>query len=101
MNLNQVSVLANDLSASVAFYQLLGLELIVLNDHYARFEVPHGEATFSLMLASDQGQVASVAGAHIYFECDDLDGEVRRLKAAGVVFDSGPVDQNCSGEKPG
>src|SRR6476619_494411 len=45
MNLNQVSVSVHDLTASVAFYQLLGLKLIVLNDHYARFELPQGEAT--------------------------------------------------------
>ena len=29
----------------------------------------------------------------VYFECDDLDDRVAAQKAAGVVFDSDPVDQ--------
>ncbi|MBV2150127.1 VOC family protein [Sphingobium sp. AS12] len=90
MRLNQVTVAATDISASVAFYKSLGLRLIVLSPHYARFEAPAGESTFSLHLAE------AGPGAHaptVYFECDDLDGEVARLKAAGVVFDADPVDQ--------
>ena len=48
MNLNQVSVPTHDLKAAIQFYRLLGLRLIVLNDHYARFELPQGEATLSV-----------------------------------------------------
>jgi len=40
MRLNQVTVAARDLAASIAFYHTLGLKLIVRNDHYARFECP-------------------------------------------------------------
>jgi catechol 2,3-dioxygenase-like lactoylglutathione lyase family enzyme len=90
MQLNQVTVAARDLDASIAFYRLLGLRLIVKADHYARFELPDGDSTFSLHLAPDG------PGPHaptIYFECDNLDAEVSRLKAAGVAFDLGPVDQ--------
>ncbi len=29
----------------------------------------------------------------VYFECDDLDDRVVRLKSAGVRFDNDPVDQ--------
>ena len=50
MNLNQVTAPALDMAASIAFYETLGLTLIVRTDHYARFECPDGDATFSLAL---------------------------------------------------
>ncbi len=90
MRLNQVTVSARDLDASIAFYRTLGLKLIVKNDHYARFECPDGGSTFSLHLDS---AARGVSETTIYFENDDLDGEVQRLKARGVTFDADPVDQ--------
>jgi catechol 2,3-dioxygenase-like lactoylglutathione lyase family enzyme len=91
MRLNQVTVAACNIDASVAFYRTLGLRLIVLSPHYARFEAPEGDSTFSVHLApAGPGEHAPT----VYFECDDLDGEVARLKAAGVVFESDPVDQS-------
>jgi hypothetical protein len=48
MNLNQVTVAVNEIAPAVAFYRGLGLRLIVLSPHYARFECPNGEATFSV-----------------------------------------------------
>lgn len=91
MRLNQVTVGATDLDASIAFYETLGLKLIVKNAHYARFELPEGESTFSLHLApAPPGPHAPV----IYFECADLDGDVARIQARGVVFDSAPKDQS-------
>lgn len=94
MRLNQITASARDLAASITFYQALGLRLIVRNDHYARFECPDADggepATFSLHLdPAAQGVTATV----IYFEEDDLDATVARLKAAGLLFDSDPVDQ--------
>ena len=88
MNLNQVTVGVSDIARAEAFYQRLGLELIVSTDHYARFLCPGG-ATFSVHLAP--GLQAS--GTVIYFECDDLDDRVDALKAAGLVFDSDPRDE--------
>ena len=38
--MNQVTVPATDIAASIAFYQALGLRLIVRSEHYARFECP-------------------------------------------------------------
>lgn len=90
MRLNQVTVPALDVAASVAFYRRLGLRLIVLDEHYARFELPDGGATFSLERAP------AGPGPHaptVYFECDALDVEVARLEAAGLAFDHRPVDQ--------
>jgi catechol 2,3-dioxygenase-like lactoylglutathione lyase family enzyme len=48
VNLNQLSLPARDLGASIAFYRTLGLTLIVETPIYARFEVPEGDATMSL-----------------------------------------------------
>lgn len=88
MNLNQVTVEVSDIPRARAFYQGLGLELIVSSEHYARFLCPGG-ATFSIHRA----QAASPGGMMVYFECDDLDARVVALKAAGVSFDSDPEDQ--------
>jgi catechol 2,3-dioxygenase-like lactoylglutathione lyase family enzyme len=91
MQLNQVTVPSLDLSRSVAFYQLLGLRLIVDSvPRYARLECPDGGSTFSIH------QVASVPTGHgvvVYFECADLDARVTELVALGLVFDSLPQDQ--------
>lgn len=89
MKLNQVMVEVTDLARARAFYQQLGLELIVSSDHYARFLCPGG-ATFSIHLAD----AVIPNGTGVYFECEDLDVRVADLEAAGMVFDSGPVDQS-------
>jgi catechol 2,3-dioxygenase-like lactoylglutathione lyase family enzyme len=88
VNLNQVTVEVSDIARARAFYQRLGLELIVSSDHYARFLCPGG-ATFSIHLADSVGP----GGTAVYFECADLDDRVAALKAAGLAFDSAPVDQ--------
>jgi catechol 2,3-dioxygenase-like lactoylglutathione lyase family enzyme len=90
MRLNQVMVSARDLDASIRFYRTLGLRLIVRSPDYARFECPDGEATFSLH--TDPG-ARGVSETLIYFEEDDLDGAVARLKAEGLDFEADPVDQ--------
>lgn len=95
MRLNQVTASARDLAASTAFYQALGLKLIVRSEHYVRFECPDtdgGEpATFSL---HHDPEATGVRQTSVYFEEDDLDATVARLKAAGLTFDSDPVDQS-------
>ena len=91
MNLNQVTIPSVDVSRAVAFYESLGLNLIVnAQPDYVRFECPDGQSTFSIH------KVASLPkgeGVIIYFECEDLDAEVNRLKDAGLSFDSGPRDE--------
>lgn len=91
MRLNQVTVPALDLARSIAFYQTLGLKLIVKSDHYARFEVGDGTGTFSLHVTQDASGAAN--GARVYFECDDLDARVATLRSKGISFDSDPIDQ--------
>jgi catechol 2,3-dioxygenase-like lactoylglutathione lyase family enzyme len=92
MRLNQVTVPALDIARSIAFYKTLGFRLIVQAAHYARFELPDGETTFSLNVTDDAKGAAN--GASIYFECDDLDARVADLKAKGIRFESDPVDQS-------
>ena len=91
MNLNHVTVPCDDLEASIAFYRKLGLRLIVVDPpRYARFECPAGDATFSLHRVD---HAPNGNGVVVYFEVEDLDGRVRVLGAAGVVFESSPHDQ--------
>lgn len=92
MNLNQVTLGANDLAASIAFYRRLGLAQIVDAPHYARFECPGG-ATFSLH-ASEAAVI--VGDALVCFEYDSseaLDAAVEALRTQGVAIDDGPADQ--------
>jgi len=90
MRLNQVTVGTTDFNASVAFYQKLGLRLIVSSrGEYARFELPDGEATLSVHLQDAVPQDGPV----LYFETDDVDATVERLRAEGITFATAPEDQ--------
>lgn len=91
MNLNQVTLPALDVSASMAFYARMGFELIVdASPDYARFYCADGGATFSLhaVTAPPQGP-----GVTVYFECADVDARYRDLLARGISFDTPPADQ--------
>lgn len=92
MRLNQITAAATDLTQSIAFYELLGLKLIVQSPHYARFELPRGEATFSLHITD--GAIPRENAPHLYFECNDVDFEIRRLKHAGVAIERDPIMQS-------
>jgi catechol 2,3-dioxygenase-like lactoylglutathione lyase family enzyme len=91
MNLNQVTLPAVNVAAAAAFYQRLGLRLIVeALPRYVRFECPDGESTLSLEQAPERGPGPCPT---VYFECERLDETVRELAAAGIEFDSPPTDQ--------
>ncbi|WP_236672103.1 VOC family protein [Croceicoccus sp. YJ47] len=90
MRLNQVTVGATDFRQSVDFYTRLGLRLIVsAREEYARFDMPEGDATLSVHVQDEVPET----GPMIYFEVGDVDAVVARLRAAGIVFESDPVDQ--------
>ncbi len=92
MNLNQVTVPSIDITRSIEFYKVLGLNLIVeALPHYARFECPNGDATFSVHLVD---KLPEGEGVYVYFETESLDQEVARLRKEGVQFDQLPVDQS-------
>ncbi len=91
MNLNQITVPSLDLTKSIPFYEKLGLQLIVKAlPHYARFECPDGNSTFSIHLVEE---LPKGDGVYVYFECDDLNGQVKNLKEKGIEFDYEPKDQ--------
>jgi catechol 2,3-dioxygenase-like lactoylglutathione lyase family enzyme len=87
VRLNQITLPADDIEASAAFWRTLGFRQIVASDHYARFVAPDGEATLSIHLGGAAGDAA------VYLETDTLDADVTRVAAAGIVFESGPTDQ--------
>jgi catechol 2,3-dioxygenase-like lactoylglutathione lyase family enzyme len=90
VNLNQITLPAIDIAGSVAFYEGMGFTVIVRSPHYARFECPAGDSTFSVHLANGMG---SDSGVVVYFECDDLDQKVQALQAEGFAFDTPPTDE--------
>jgi len=91
MNLNQVTVPVLNVSRSIAFYSQLGMRLIVeaLPD-YARFELPAGQATFSVHRVES---LPAGEGVWIYFESDRLDAWVAELQEVGVRFEQEPEDK--------
>lgn len=91
MNLNQITVPSLDVAKSTSFYEKLGLKLIVKAfPHYTRFECPNGTATFSIHLVE---QLSLGEGVYVYFECEDLDEQVKQLQAQGIIFEHLPKDQ--------
>lgn len=91
MNLNQITLPATDITRSVAFYEQMGFILIVSSPHYARFECPNGDSTFSLHLAEGAERNSGVV---VYFECVDLDLKVHALQAIGFIFTKPPTDES-------
>ena len=91
MNLNQVTVYTNKFSASREFYENLGLKIIVdSSPRYVRFECPGGDSTFSLHETENDAECPNIV---LYFECENLDEEVERLKNLGLKFEQEPVNQ--------
>lgn len=96
MNLNQVTIPSLDVTKSIAFYKELGLNLIVhTHDAYARFECPDGESTFSIHQVKE---MPKGDGVIVYFEVQDVDKEVSRLRALRLhgddtYFTLQPTDQ--------
>lgn len=92
MNLNQVTIPSLDLSVAVPFYQKLGLRLIVdALPRYARFELPEGEATFSIHLVEE---LPAGNGVVLYFETEDVEAKVKELQAQGIAFNLLPTEQS-------
>ncbi|MCM2294248.1 VOC family protein [Allorhizobium sp. BGMRC 0089] len=91
MDINQITLEAADFDASLAFYQRLGLTLIVLSEgRYARFELPSGSTTLSIHRAD----TPVISHAVLYFEVEDVDRHCEALKARGILFDTEPRDES-------
>ncbi|TNF71809.1 MAG: VOC family protein [Bacteroidetes bacterium] len=91
MNLNQITVPVMDVPRSIRFYSKLGLKLIVeALPEYARFELPEGEATFSLHRVDS---LPTGEGIWVYFETERLDARVAELQQEGLQFEELPEDK--------
>lgn len=90
MNLNQVTLPTHDVRGSAQFYERMGFVLVVSSPHYARFECPEGDATFSVHLADRPSQESGVV---VYFECANLDDKVKSLEALGFSFSQPATEQ--------
>jgi catechol 2,3-dioxygenase-like lactoylglutathione lyase family enzyme len=91
MDLNQVTLPAVDLRESVDFYTRMGFLQIVDSPHYARFECPDGDATFSLHTVDT---ASPRSGVTTYFEHEALDELYAELRARGFEFEQAPVDRS-------
>jgi catechol 2,3-dioxygenase-like lactoylglutathione lyase family enzyme len=90
MNLNQVTLPVSNMVAATDFYRTMGFLQIVDTAHYARFECPEGNSTFSLSLDSTGRENPTV----IYFEHENLDELVSVLKTRGIQFEQDPTDMS-------
>ena len=90
MNLNQVTVQSKNITESIGFYKALGLILIVQDTHYARFEFPEGDATFSIHHTDD----VKLSNTVIYFEVSDVVKTVSELKQKGLKFSQDPKQES-------
>lgn len=91
MNLNQVTIYSDKTTETVEFFEKLGLKRIVDSlPRYARLECPDGEATLSVNEFHPHEPLNNIV---LYFECDDLDSEVERLRSLGLDFDEDPTDR--------
>ncbi len=90
MELNQVTLPALDIAASVAFYRAMGFELIVDAPRYARFKATAGNSTFSVHAVATLAEAPTTI---VYFECHALDRQVAELQAKGLVFSQAPTDE--------
>jgi len=92
MNLNQITVPVIDVEKSIAFYEKIGLKLIVKAlPYYARFECPEGNSTFSL----HQAEVLPVGeGIWVYFEVQNLDDYIKDLIGKGIEVEELPNDKS-------
>ncbi len=90
MDLNQVTLPALDVAASVAFYRRMGFEIVVDAPHYARFKATVGNATFSVHAVD---ALAAPSKTVVYFECADLDAQVAALEAKGIRMAQAPRDE--------
>lgn len=84
MNLNQVTIPSVDVEKATVFYKTLGLNLIVdALPRYVRFECPNGDSTFSIHKVNT---LSKGNGITLYFEVENLETTVFKLKQEGITF---------------
>lgn len=90
MRLNQVTLPALDVAASVSFYRRMGFPILVDDVHYARFQSIDDDTTFSVHLVE---ALPVASPTVVYFETERLDAVVRELQSRGFVFEQEPRDE--------
>lgn len=94
MNLNQITLSVSNMCEACDFYLKLGFTQIVDTPHYARFECPEGNSSFSLSLdTAERVEAEHKNYAVIYFEHENLDELVVQLKSRGIKFAQDPIDE--------
>jgi len=105
MELNQVTLPALDVAESVKFYRTMGFEPLIYGPLYARFKATVGNTTFSLHAVEPPAAAGSTPGRPatetpsawskivVYFECAELDKQVKLLKSRGIQFVQEPRDE--------
>lgn len=96
MFLSHITLLVSDISRSKAFYEALGLELIVDAAHYCRFRANlDGKGSQTLSISHTNGPIG--ASCHVGFEFEtpeDLDSFARNLVRRGLVLSESPQDRS-------
>lgn len=91
MKMNQITIPSLDVVKATEFYQKLGLILIVdALPRYVRFELPDGDATFSI---HEVEKLPKGEGISVYFQNENLDDAVNELISKGFKFHLLPTDQ--------
>jgi len=91
MNLNQVTIPVINVEKAISFYETLGLKLIVKSTpHYARFQCPDGNSTFSLHQVDN---LPTGQGVWVYFEVHDLDSYIKSIIEKGIEVEELPNDK--------
>jgi catechol 2,3-dioxygenase-like lactoylglutathione lyase family enzyme len=96
MFLSHITLLVSDIPRSKAFYQALGLELIVDAAHYCRFRANlDGQGSQTLSISHSLGPIG--ASCHVGFEFaspEALDAYADLLQSRGFVLAEHPQDRS-------
>lgn len=85
------NISTTDVASADAFYRaILGLDLLMDHGWLRTYGSP-AKMTVQVAFASQGGSDTPVPDLSI--EVDDLDEAVRRVEAAGIAFEYGPVDE--------
>ena len=93
MQLNHVTLPADDYAASQAFYTALGLvQIVAAPPRYARFEMPDADSGATLSFeVTPEGRAGT---AEFFLHCSDVNAAHAAAAARGIVFDQAPRDES-------
>lgn len=91
MNLNHVTIYSDKPLPTVEFFEKLGLIRIVDSlPRYARLQCPDGDSTLSVHVSESGVNAENIV---LYFECENLEAEILRLKSLGIELDGDLADR--------